>query len=99
MLHEFVRTRIFQQPVLYCLLLWILRLLVKIGMEISSFVLGALMLIVLACIVFTVVQHTWNSMMILIAMEVVLVLITAGTGLVEVLLETASERMGMFMRS
>ncbi len=81
------------------LLLWILRLLMKIGMEISSFVLGALMVIVFACIVFTIVQHTWNSMMILMAMEIVLVLVTAGTGLIEGLLEAAGERMGMFMRS
>ena len=44
------------------LLLAILRLLVKIGMEVSSFILGALMLIVFGCIIFTIVQHTWNSM-------------------------------------
>ena len=81
------------------LLLWILRLLMKIGMEISSFVLGALMLIVFACIVFTIVQHTWNSMMVLIAVEMFLVLITAGTGLIQGLFEAANERMGMFMRS
>ena len=35
------------------LLLAILRLLVKIGMEVSSFILGALMLIVFGCIIFT----------------------------------------------
>ena len=52
------------------LLLAILRLLVKIGMEVSSFILGALMLIVFGCIIFTIVQHTWNSMAILIVMEV-----------------------------
>ena len=61
----------------------ILRLLVKIGMEVSSFILGALMLIVFGCIIFTIVQHTWNSMAILIVMEVFLVLITAGTGVIE----------------
>ena len=33
------------------LILGILRLLVKIGMEVSSFILGALMLIVLGCII------------------------------------------------
>ena len=54
------------------LLLAILRLLVKIGMEVSSFILGALMLIVFGCIIFTIVQHTWNSMLILIAIEVFL---------------------------
>ena len=41
------------------LLLAILRLLVKIGMEVSSFILGALMLIVFGCIIFTIVG--WRS--------------------------------------
>ena len=77
----------------------ILRLLVKIGMEISSFVLGALMLIVFGCIIFTIVQHTWNSMAILIVMEVFLVLITASAGVLEGLLEMASDSLGGFMRS
>ena len=78
------------------LLLAILRLLVKIGMEVSS---GALMLIVFGCIIFTIVQHTWNSMAILIVMEVFLVLITAGTGVIEGVLQMASESLGGFMRS
>ena len=81
------------------LLVGVLRLLLKIGMELSSIVLGALMLIVLGCIVFTIFHHAWNSMMILIVMEVGLVLITAGTGLLEGLLQAASERLGAFMKS
>ena len=40
-----------------------------------------------------------TSMMILIVMEVGLVLITAGTGLLEGLLQAASERLGAFMKS
>ena len=39
------------------LLLGILRLLVKIGMEVSSFILGALMLIIFGCIIFTMEFH------------------------------------------
>ena len=81
------------------LLLGILRLLVRIGMEVSSIILGALMLIVLGCIIFTIVQHTWSSMAILIVMEVFLVLITAGTGVIEGVLQMASESLGGFMRS
>ena len=81
------------------LLLAILRLLVKIGMEVSSLILGALMLIVFGCIVFTIIQHTWNSMAILIAMEVFLVMITASAGLIEGLLEMASDSLGGFIRS
>lgn len=81
------------------LLLGILRLLIKIGMEISSFVLGALMLIVFGCIIFTIVQHSWNSMFILLVMEVFLVLITAGTGILQGVLDIASENLNGFMRS
>ena len=81
------------------LILGILRLLVKIGMEVSSFILGALMLIVLGCIIFTIVQHTWNSMWILIVMEVFLVLITAGTGVIQGVLDIASDSLSGFMRS
>ena len=81
------------------LILGILRLLVQIGINLSSIVLGGLMLIVFGCIVFTIIQHTWNSMAILIAMEVFLVLITAGAGVIEGLLEMASDGLGGFMRS
>ena len=81
------------------LILGILRLLVHIGINLSSIVLGGLMLIVFGCIVFTIIQHTWNSMAILIAMEVFLVLITAGAGVIEGLLEMASDSLGGFIRS
>ena len=81
------------------LILDILRLLVHIGINLSSIVLGGLMLVVFGCIVFTIIQHTWNSMAILIAMEVFLVLIAAGAGVVEGLLEMASDSLGGFMRS
>jgi len=62
-------------------------------------ILGNLMLIVVGCIIFTIVQHTWNSMAILIVMEVFLILITAGTGVIEGALEIASESLEGFMRS
>ena len=81
------------------LILGILRLLVHIGINLSSIVLGGLMLIMFGCIVFAIIQHTWNSMAILIAMEVFLVLITAGAGVIEAVLEMASDSLGGFMRS
>ena len=81
------------------LILGILRLLVHIGINLSSIVLGGLMLIVFGCIIFTIVQHTWNAMAILIAMEIFLVLITAGAGLIEGFLEMASDSLGGFIRS
>ena len=61
--------------------------------------LGGLMLIVFGCIIFTIMQHTWTSMAILIVMEVFLILITAGTGVIEGVLQMASESLGGFMRS
>ena len=81
------------------LILGLLRLLVHIGINLSSIILGSLILIVFGCIVFTIIQHTWNSMAILIAMEVFLVLITAGAGVLEGLLEMASDSLGGIMRS
>ncbi len=57
------------------------------------------MLIVFGRIIFTIVQHTWNSMAILIMIEVFLVLITAGTGVIEGVLEMAIESLGGSMRS
>jgi hypothetical protein len=81
------------------LILGILRLLVHIGINLSSIVLGGLMLIVFGCIVFTIIQHTWNSMAILIAMEVFLVLITAGAGVIEGVLQIAGESLGEVMNS
>ena len=81
------------------LILGLLRLLVHIGINLSSIVLGGLMLIVFGCIVFTIIQHTWNSMAILIVMEVFLILITAGAGVIEGLLQIAGESLGAFIRS
>ena len=56
-------------------------------------------LVVFGYIIFTIVQHTWNSMMILIAMKIFLVLITVRTGVIEGVLQMASESSGVFMRS
>ena len=55
--------------------------------------------IVFGCIIFTFVQYTRNSMAILIVMEVYLILITAGTGVIEGVPEMAGESLGVFMRS
>ncbi len=81
------------------LLLCIIRLLVKIGMEISSLILGVMILIVLGCIIFTIIQHTWNSMAILVIIEIFLILVTAGTGFLEGILQIAYENLGDYMRS
>ncbi len=80
------------------LILGILRLLVKIGMEISSFILGALILIVLGCTIYTIIRHFWDSMIVLITMEIFLILITAGTGVIEALLEMVANSLRLFIK-
>ena len=47
----------------------------------------------------TIVQHAWAFMAILIVMEVFLVLITAGTGVIKSILQITSESLGSFIRS
>ena len=79
------------------LVLFLLRVLVKIGIELSSVIVGGLILIVFGCIIYAIVQQMWPSMWILIVMEVVLIMVTAGAGIIELLLEEASIRIGNLM--
>ncbi len=65
------------------LILFVLRVLVKIGIELSSIVIGGLMLIVFGYIIYAIVQQMWPSMWILIAMEAVLIMVTAGAGILD----------------
>ena len=81
------------------LILFVLRMLVKIGIELSSVIVGGLIMIIFGCIIYAIVQQMWPSMWILIAMEVVLIMVTAGAGMLDVLLEEASFNLGLLMRS
>ena len=51
------------------LVLFLLRIFVKIGIELSSIVLGGMMLIVFGCIINAVIRQMWPSAGILIVME------------------------------
>jgi len=80
------------------LVLFVLRVLVKIGIELSSIVIGGLMLIVFGCIIYAIVQQLWSSAFILIAMEACIIMVTFGAGLLEGLLQMAGESCGEFLR-
>ena len=80
------------------LVLFVLRVLVKIGIELSSIVIGGLMLIVFGCIIYAIVQQMWSSAFILIAMEACIIMATFGAGLLEGLLQMAGESCGEFLR-
>ena len=80
------------------LVLFVLRVLVKIGIELSSIVIGGLMLIVFGCIIYAIVQQMWSSAFIMIAMEACIIMVTFGAGLLEGLLQMAGESCGEFLR-
>ena len=81
------------------LVLFVLRVLVKIGIELSSIILGGLILIVFGCIIYAIVKQMWSSAFILIAMEACIIMVTFGAGLLEGILQIAQESLGIFMRS
>ena len=81
------------------LVLSVLRVLVKIGIELSSIVLGGLMLIVFGCIIYAIVQQMWSSAFIMIAMEACIIMVTFGAGLLEGLLQIALESLGMLIKT
>ena len=81
------------------LVLFVLRVLVKIGIELSSIIVGELILIVFCCIIYAIVQQMWPSMWILIAMEVLLIMATAGAGILDLLLEEAMLSLGGLIRA
>lgn len=89
--------RILLLPVM--LVLFVLRVLVKIGIELSSIIVGGLILIIFGCIIYAIVQQMWSSALILIVMEAVLIIVTAGAGILDVLLEEASINLGLLIRS
>ena len=80
------------------LILFVLRVLVKIGIELSSVIVGGLIMIIFGCIIYAIVQQMWPSMWILIAMEAVLIMVTAGAGVLDYLLGEASAHLDGFMR-
>ena len=81
------------------LVLFMLRVLVKIGIELSSIIVGGLILIVFGCIIYAIVKQMWSSAFILIAMEACIIMVTFGAGLLEGILQIAQESLGIFMRS
>ena len=80
------------------LVLFVLRVLVKIGIELSSVIVGGLILIIFSCIIYAIIQQMWPSAFILIAMEACIIIITFGAGILEWLLQMAGECCKEFLR-
>ena len=79
--------------------LFVLRVLVKISIELSSIIVGGLILIVFGCIIYAIAQQMWSSAFILIAVEACIIMVTFGAGLLEGILQIAQESLSIFMRS
>ena len=79
--------------------LFVLRVLLKIGIELSSIVLGGLMLIIFGCIIYAIAQQMWPSMWILIVMETCIITVVAGAGLLDGVLEIAQESLAGLLKN
>ena len=70
-------------------LLLIVKVIVKIGMHISSIILGGMILFVAGCIIYTIMKQTWSQTFLLVLIEAGIVAITIGTGIIESLVDAA----------
>lgn len=71
------------------LVLFLLKIALKIGMEISSIVLGGLILITLGCMIYTITKQEWSQTFVLFLMEAGFMLITLTAGIMEDLVDAA----------
>ena len=70
-------------------LLLIIKVIMKIGMQISSVILGGMILFVAGCIIYTITKQTWSQTFLLILIEAGIMAVTIGTGIIESLVDAA----------
>ena len=71
------------------LILLLLKVIVKVGMQISSVVLGGLILFVAGCLIYTITRQAWSQTFLLVLIEAVIMGVTIGTGIIESLVDAA----------
>jgi len=71
------------------LILLLLKVIVKVGMQISSVVLGGLILFVAGCLIYTITRQAWSQTFLLVLIEAAVMGITIGTGIIESLVGAA----------
>ena len=74
------------------LILLLLKVIVKVGMQISSVVLGGLILFVAGCLIYTITRQAWSQTFLLVLIEATVMGITIGTGIIESLVDAALMR-------
>ena len=71
------------------LILLLLKVIVKVGMQISSIILGGLILFVAGCLIYTITKRAWSHTFLLVLIEVAVMGVTIGTGIIESLVDAA----------
>ena len=71
------------------LILLLLKVIVKVGMQISSVVLVGLILFVAGCLIYTITMQAWSQTFLLVLIEAAVMGITIGTGIIESLVGAA----------
>ena len=78
------------------LILSAVRGIMKLGVKLSSFVLGLVILLIFGGIIYTIVQRAWNPMWILLAAETGIIVIAFFAGVIDYHLESAIRAMAAF---
>ena len=71
------------------LILLLLKVIVKVGMQISSIILGGLILFVAGCLIYTITKQAWSQTFLLALIEAGIMGITIGTAVIESLIDAA----------
>ena len=71
------------------LILLIVKVIVKVGMHLSSIVLGGLILFVAGCLIYTITKQAWSQTFLLALIEAGIMGITIGTAVIECLIDAA----------
>ena len=71
------------------LILLFVKVVVKVGIQISSIILGGLILFVAGCLIYTITKQAWSQTFLLILIEAGIMGITIGTAVIESLVDAA----------
>ena len=65
------------------------KVIVKVGMQLSSIILGGLILFVAGCLIYTITKQAWSQTFLLALIEAGIMGITIGTAVIESLIDAA----------
>ena len=71
------------------LILLFVKVIVKVGMQLSSIILGGLILFVAGCLIYTITKQAWSQPFLLALIEAGIMGITIGTAVIESLIDAA----------